>query len=124
MSGSKTIETNAVLIGAAAGLALISGGEVMTVPHLILGLILLQLARPLDNRRAHRGIRSACSLLVFATIMDAILIAFRIYDLQGGANPFRPRWLGYLLIWVVFNVMQAGPEEGRPDGPDREQAES
>ena len=110
----STIDLPALLIAISAGFALVLGSEVMTFPHLILGLILLPFANQLDfSKLVNRGARSAVVLLIFATICDGILIASDIYDLEGAANPFRPRWIFYFVIWVIFNGMQSGLGDSR-----------
>lgn len=84
----------------------------MTLPHLIFGLVVLAFANQLDSGpTAHRMLKALGLILVIATLLDSFLIATDVYDLQGSANPVRPRWIAYTLLWFVFYGNQRAPSE-------------
>jgi hypothetical protein len=86
-----------------ACLALIAGATVMTLPHLILGIVVLAFANQLDpGPSAHRMLKALGLILVIATLLDGFLIATDVYDLKGSPNPFRPRWISYTLLWFLL----------------------
>ena len=75
----------------------------MTLPHLILGVVVLAFANQLDpGPSAHRMLKALGLILVIATLLDGFLIATDVYDLKGSPNPFRPRWITYTLLWFLL----------------------
>lgn len=85
----------------------------MTLPHLILGVVVLAFANQLDAApSAHRMLKALGLILVIATLLDGFLIATEVYDLNGSVNPFRPRWISYTLLWFLLYGNQRVPREG------------
>lgn len=85
----------------------------MTLPHLILGVVVLAFANQLDaGPAAHRMLKALGLILIIATLLDGFLIAADVYDLQGSLNPFRPRWISYTLLWFLLYGNQRVPSEG------------
>lgn len=98
------------MLAGVACLALIAGATVMTLPHLILGVVVLAFANQLDPApAAHRMLKALGLILIIATVLDGFLIATQVYDLQGSANPFRPRWISYTLLWFLLYGNQRVP---------------
>lgn len=114
---AHSADLKAAILGGAAGIALIHGAVVMTLPHAILGATLYALAGDLDRSRiAHCMVRAACLLLILATIGDGVLLMSGVYDHQPSINPFRPKALGYAALWALLVVVQAKPAPASPRG--------
>lgn len=106
------VDPAGAVIGAAAGFALLTAADLFTVPHLILGIMLLAFANRLDSRpAAHRMTQATALLLVLGTLLDAFLVGTGIYDGEPSAQPFRPRWIVYLLLWLLLFGMHRVREE-------------